>query len=310
MSVMNDAVYGALRHLGFNRLLRYRRTGAVVLCYHNVIAHATGQGDPGLHLASDAFRSQMRWLASRFDVVPLRTLIDRARRAHSLRGVATVTFDDGYRGVRDHALPILQELGLPATIFVTVDGSATGRPFWWDHPAFAATVASDVDERSRLLEAERGDRDAILAARGLRDAALPSDFLPMSWADLRRLGTGVSIGAHSVTHRNMTRLDDAALARELTDSAATIERELGTRPTEFAYPYGRWDSRVRAATERAGYSAAVTLGEFDVHADSDPFGIPRINIPASLGHSAFEAWTSGLSDLRARRGARSECAVG
>lgn len=303
MSVVSDAVYGALRFSGLNRLLRYRRAGAVALCYHNVVARRSGQGDPGLHLASDAFRAQMRWLASRFEVVPLGTLIDRARRAQSLRGMATVTFDDGYRGVRDHALPILQELGLPSTIFVTVDGSATGRAFWWDHPALAAAAASDAAERVRLLETERGDRDAIFAARRLEEAPLPQDLLPMSWAELRHVGPDVTIGAHSVSHRNLTSLDDTALAAELGDSAGAIERELGTRPTEFAYPYGRWDSRVREATKRARFSGAVTLGELDVDRGSDPFAIPRINIPASLGLSAFEAWVSGLADLRARHGA-------
>ena len=42
-----------------------------------------------------------------------------------------ITFDDGYRSVLELALPILEELGVPATLFVPTDYIGSERPMSW-----------------------------------------------------------------------------------------------------------------------------------------------------------------------------------
>ncbi|MFP3434885.1 polysaccharide deacetylase family protein, partial [Paraburkholderia sp. SIMBA_061] len=53
----------------------------------------------------------------------------------------------------------------------------------------------------------------------------------------------VHLGAHTVTHVNLRRVDDDRLAREIADSTASVENYTGYRPRSFAYPYG-WKTAV------------------------------------------------------------------
>src|SRR5207245_14546 len=77
-------------------------------------------------------------LAQAFRFVPLGDLLARHRAGRSIRGLAAISFDDGYRGVLRHALPVLRQLGLPATVFVVAGALARTEPFWWDRLAGAA----------------------------------------------------------------------------------------------------------------------------------------------------------------------------
>ena len=125
---MRKAAYRAAVALGVDRLLRWRRDGGVVLCYHGVIAAGdVAPGDGALHLPLPDFERQLDFLASHFAVIPLEEVERRLRAGRSLRGTAAITFDDGYRGVLQHALPALRARALPAAMFVTSVGAGSGR---------------------------------------------------------------------------------------------------------------------------------------------------------------------------------------
>ncbi|MCC7001346.1 MAG: polysaccharide deacetylase family protein [Gemmatimonadaceae bacterium] len=299
--MIRDIAYATFDALGGNALLRARRPGAPVLCYHDVRATDSTSGDPGLHLPLDQFVAQMQWLAAHTDVVPLTELLGRQRQGRSLKGLAVVTFDDGYTGVLEHALPVLARLQLPCTIFVTGRAPAQPRPFWWDWPALAS-IATDPAHRDRLLVEWQGDGERIAAAMALESTHEPADCLPADWTALRHVRSSmVEIGAHTMTHRNLVTLSDSELRDELVDSADAIEAGVGVRPRTLAYPYGLWDARVAAALDAAGFEAGLTLDARDVVAGDAPRALPRTNIPAAITTPAFAAWVSGLSDLRAQR---------
>ncbi|MFQ5697630.1 MAG: polysaccharide deacetylase family protein [Myxococcota bacterium] len=98
--------------------------------------------------------------------------------------------------------------------------------------------------------------------------------------DLEALGElaqrGVEIGAHGLAHVDLTRLDDAALDRELGASREILESRTGRKVELLAYPYGRFDRRVRAAAARR-FRAACTTQLAPVSALADCFAIPRID---------------------------------
>jgi peptidoglycan/xylan/chitin deacetylase (PgdA/CDA1 family) len=163
----------------------------------------------------------------------LRSLVSRGFRGASVadllarpddRRLLHVTFDDAYRSVAN-ALPVLRELRVPCSIYVCTDYATGGR---------SLEIPS-------------------LAARGSRD-----DLATMDWATLRELSHDglVEIGSHGLGHADLTTLGDDELQRELVESRAALERELDRPCTSVAYPFGRQDARVRAATGAAGYEAA------------------------------------------------------
>src|SRR4051794_10902572 len=100
--------------------------GVRLLGYHRV----TPELDE-LALRPDAFRAHMQAIVEA-GVQP----VSLARTAELLRdGTAgqhvAVTFDDGYRDNLEYALPVLRELGIPATIFVSTAVTAGRSRFSW-----------------------------------------------------------------------------------------------------------------------------------------------------------------------------------
>jgi peptidoglycan/xylan/chitin deacetylase (PgdA/CDA1 family) len=288
--------YGGLRALGVTAANRAWRNAGVILCYHNVLAGSPRGGDPGLHMQLPTFERQVRWLSSRYDVVPLATFVARVRSGAALRGTAAITFDDGYRGVFEHALPCLRALGLTATVFVVPGAVGRRRSFWWDRPDIVA--AAGPVQRDRWLGELGGDEDAILAGRGAAPAVDPA-FWPADWPAIRAAAAdGFDIGVHSTTHRSLPGLDDAELHAEIVGSRAAIEREVGTRPNSFSYPYGRWNRRVARYVRESGYAGAVTLDGGLNGSGADVWSLGRVNVPASISDAAFEAWAAGLEGSR------------
>ena len=212
------------------------RFRALVLCYHAV---------------SDSWPDQLAVPGSLLEE-HLTSLVRRGYRGVSaeeaLAGRAKslhVTFDDAYKNVAE-GLAVLERLHIPSTVFACSGYAEDGRPL-------------DVPE---LAEEAR---------------AYPEEMATMSWEELRGLAErGVEIGSHTVTHPHLTRLTDSDLRRELEDSRARIEDELGRPCPLLAYPYGENDDRVRAAARRAGYTAAFALRE--TFSPADPFALPRVDL--------------------------------
>jgi peptidoglycan/xylan/chitin deacetylase (PgdA/CDA1 family) len=282
-------------------LARRIRRGGVILCYHNVVPDQDASSAPvgGLHMPRGRFERQLRWLARTFAVVSLGELMDRVERGRSLRGLAALTFDDGYAGVFTCAWPLIRDLDLPATAFVVAGAPDNQEAFWWDHPAVAA---QPEDRRDYWLAALRGDGAAILATVDTAAAAaIPDACRPASWRMIADAAAqGLAVGAHSITHRTLPHLDARELADEVSGSRATLQEQLRRTPEFFAYPYGVWDDRVRRAVRDAGYRAALTLDPGGNTPATDPWALRRTNVPAGIDDAAFDAWTAGLEPRRGR----------
>ena len=125
----------------------------------------------------------------------------------SRRVTAIVTFDDGYASVASAALPVLQRLRVPATVFV-VAGRIGGDNQW---PGQSSSIG----------------RAPLLDAGALRELT----------------AAGVALGCHSLTHPRLTSLDDAAAATEISDAADRLEHLAQVAVRHFAYPYGVRGSR-------------------------------------------------------------------
>lgn len=293
-------IFRGARALGLDAVARRLRPGAVVLCYHNVVVDAAVGADKALHLPFEELREQLGWLAQRFHIVSLDELHARATQGRSLRGLAAVTFDDAYRGTITHGRAALRALGAPATVFVPTAAPGSGAPFWWD--VLSSGVTAEAAGRHEVLETLAGDSRAILAAHPTSAVSLHRDCLPATWEEIAAAQDDLfRFEAHSVTHRNLPRLPDAELRAELTDAADVLERHLGRRPQWVAYPYGRWNATVAAATKSCGYRGGLTLDELDVTAQTVWHQAPRINVPAGITVDAFAAWMSGFAHWRASR---------
>ncbi|HEY5192254.1 MAG TPA: polysaccharide deacetylase family protein [Solirubrobacteraceae bacterium] len=196
---------------------------SIVLCYHAL--SRTWQAD--LATTPERFERQLEALVARgYRGVTFTEAVNSPPRGRSV----AVTFDDAYRSVRELGLPILNRLGLPATVFAPTDFVGSEKPMKW----------SGIDQWLH------GPHE--------------QELMPMSWEELRGLAEeGWEIGSHTGSHPHLTKLEDDMLSDELTRSKAACEEHLPGPCTSLAYPYGDVDARVVTRTASAGYSTAAAL---------------------------------------------------
>ncbi len=98
----------------------------------------------------------------------------------------------------------------------------------------------------------------------------------LSWSEVKALDSeGHEIESHTISHPDLRTLNDESLAREMRESKATLERELGHPVEAIAYPFGLDDPRVDHAAEDAGYHLGLLADGTNATDSSPRFRIPR-----------------------------------
>ena len=116
----------------------------------------------------------------------------------------------------------------------------------------------------------------------------------MSWCQVREMQrTGISFGAQTCTHPDLTRLPGERAEAEIRDSKAILEDALGVPVECFAYPFGRYDHRIRAMAQRH-FACACSDRLGLVTARSDPYALERLEAYYFRSRWAFDLLTTGL----------------
>ncbi len=250
----------------------------LVIYYHNVVATPLDEYDKRLsRIHVDDFVLHMKYLARHFKLISLETMLSELRDGKDDPESMVVTFDDGYYGVKAHALPVMQSLSIPATVFIVTDFArsredfrlfhfdeievafrlaevpvlnleAEGEGIWQLNPLKTKVECmKQLKKRlKKLPDSERQKLQRLILERlevspeqALRYAATKEKYRTMSWDEVREArSAGLSFGSHTCTHRVLSKLDRDELERELYDSFACVRRELDMDSVPFAYPYG------------------------------------------------------------------------
>jgi peptidoglycan/xylan/chitin deacetylase (PgdA/CDA1 family) len=275
--------------------------GLLILTYHRVL---TGE-DPLRHgeMTAEAFDRHCGVLRRWFNVLPLVEGWRRAREGALPPRAVSITFDDGYADNAELALPTLKRHGLTGTFFVAT-GYLNGGRMWNDtiietlreapvpldlrDLGGAFLAAADGHARARAVNdtirawkhLPPGERERRVDELVRRAKLSPPDDLMMTNEQVKELASaGMDIGAHTVTHPILRKIDDAEAAREMSRSRATLEELTGAPVRTFAYPNGRlgddYDERHAAIARDAGFELAVSTNHGTARADSDGFQLPR-----------------------------------
>jgi peptidoglycan/xylan/chitin deacetylase (PgdA/CDA1 family) len=104
---------------------------AVILRYHRVTTLAS---DPfGLSVSPGRFSEHLAFIKREALPMQLRELIRLIQAEMPLpRRAVVITFDDGYTDILYHAKPILEQYGIPATLFVATAYTQSQTEFWSD----------------------------------------------------------------------------------------------------------------------------------------------------------------------------------
>ena len=233
------------RHGGATRILTY---------------HSIGYRDHEMNVTPESFRDQMAWLVAHHTPVTLGEAASGRPEGVSRGSALAVTLDDGYRDNLTNAAPVLQQHGIPATVFVVV-----GR--------LGATLRADETKEADRL---------------------------MTWDDISALESmGVQVGSHTMTHPRLAALSEEEQRREIRDSARLLEDRLGHPIEAFAYPFGTVldydDVSVRLVKE-SGFRVAVSNRYGANGPGADRWMLRRTWIDASDSMRMFRAKVNGELD--------------
>jgi peptidoglycan/xylan/chitin deacetylase (PgdA/CDA1 family) len=292
-------VEASLVACGVDRWALGRRRGrVVVLAYHNIIPDdAAATGDRSLHLRRKGFAEQLDVLVELCDIVPLTAVL--LERPHDARPAVAITFDDAYHGALTLGAEELLARQLPATMFAA-PGLLGGSSFWWDAIAGSRELPDAVRDYA-LLEL-RGDGESVrawAATTGQPVREMPDWGRPGTESDLRAWTAvkSFTVGAHTWRHVNLARLAGAELEAELANPLVWLRDRCGASLLPWlTYPYGLTTRAAAAAAKALGYDAALAVtGGWLGWPITDPYVLPRLNVPAGLTAGGFRLRVAGIT---------------
>jgi peptidoglycan/xylan/chitin deacetylase (PgdA/CDA1 family) len=198
-----------------------------IMAYHKVGESPDRAWTTWNYVAESIFLDHLAYLRdSGWQVLDIATVLHGLAEPEILPPrAALLTFDDGYRSVRQVTLPALRRFGFPGVVFVPI---------------------------------------GFIGGRNTFDAGIEPEEAMCDWEDLWELErNGVAVESHGVTHRRFSELSPPEQIAELVGSKAVLEAGLGRRVALFAFPYGDGGRSCAAMRERlavAGYEAACLYG--------------------------------------------------
>lgn len=216
---------------------RLFQQGLPVFTYHSIGDAPPGARDPFLYVSKAQFSEQLAMLVEH-GFTPGSLAHDTGREGNPGKQVV-ITFDDGYRNVLRNGLEALMRHRFKAIQYIVAGLIGTHNE--WD------VKHGEVPE-------------ALMDTHEIRE-----------W-----LAAGQEIGSHSLTHRNLSRLNEAEAREQILGSKKKLEDTFGIAVRHFAYPGGKWTPRVRDLVQEAGYATACTT-KFGVNTAQTPqFELKRI----------------------------------
>jgi peptidoglycan/xylan/chitin deacetylase (PgdA/CDA1 family) len=223
-------------------------TRIAVLMYH-----AIQEQRSAISISPELFQWQMKWLSEHdIEVVSLEWLVSNLLGGfRPAKNTVVITFDDGYRDLLTYALPVLRQYKFPATIYL-VTGYCGMNNDWPGQP--------DSIPRLPLLD----------------------------WDQIQQMeNSEIEFGVHTVNHPVLDKIDKEDAIWEIRYAKNTMIEHLGHPIRSFAYPYGRYNKRVKQlVVEEFANACSTNLGF--VGTRFDPYAIERIDVSYFLNPAIFQ----------------------
>ncbi|MDP2727813.1 MAG: polysaccharide deacetylase family protein, partial [Dehalococcoidia bacterium] len=171
-----------------------------------------------------------------------------------------ITLDDGFEDNFYGAYPVLEGLGLQATIFLVA--GLVGQAAFWN---------SSYGPPAKLL----------------------------SWEEVSAMAQGpITFGAHTITHPHLCGLSPVRAREEIAGAKTILEDRMGREVSFFSYPFSDFSPMLRDYVAEAGYQAACSsiLGYSD--GSDDIYALRRVIVGGGDSLEAFAKKVRGRSTGR------------
>jgi peptidoglycan/xylan/chitin deacetylase (PgdA/CDA1 family) len=283
-AVCRDIAYWTGLLPGYH-LIRNRRNLTVAM-FHRVLAEGDPQwasSDPNWTVSLPLFRDCLRFFRKHYNIVGLNRIVAAQQFGEPLPArPLVITLDDGWADNAEHALNVLTEMRIPATVFVVAEAVVTGRI--WDqflYTLWRRGALGSEEWRSLLqgvVEVSAPDAQQLRNPAMFRDllaklSAMPEEERELRLQRISHLQTnltaqrvlsagqvrqlheeGVTIGSHGLTHALIPYTENPEL--ELTASKQILSDLLGGVEIEaLSFPHGACDPSTVERAVAAGYRA-------------------------------------------------------
>lgn len=306
-----------------------------ILAYHRIVANiaqAERNSIYGLVISAETFRRHLELVQERYQMVTMDEALEILRGEKQIgRPAALLTLDDGYRDVYDYAWPVLQQLGVPAIVYVPTALIDTDqlldhdRLYWLvlkaqerglnlrepleaaglspKHAAMLCVARNPARLTDQLNYQPLAVRQPILqsleAALGIRHGDYPPDYQLLDWAMIREMTAGgITFGAHSDRHLILTLESAVAAEREIRRSKRVLEEQLNCPARHFAYPNGYYNDAVRQMVKRARFASATTTERALAKRGDDLFTLGRISLCEESTRGITGKYSTAVARLR------------
>lgn len=268
---------GILRHV-FGSLAN---SSVGILTYHRVTDAVEGVPFPTINVTPDTFRRQLTKLqASGFQFASLQTVLDaHATKTTIPERTVVVTFDDIYDNVFQHAFPVLRELNIPATCFLSTAFIDSPEPFLFD--PWARKHGRRIPNNS---------------------------WLPITTSHTEEMADSglIEFGAHTHTHQDFrNRPED--FREDVAVGMQNMKARFGVLPTSFAYPYGIprdgfCNTKLMDAVQDLGLRCGLSTRSQTNKLSKSPYGWGRFHVfehdtPSALA-AKLDGWYEWLPKLK------------
>jgi peptidoglycan/xylan/chitin deacetylase (PgdA/CDA1 family) len=292
--------------------------------------------DSALYISQQRLESQLLMLRNAgCTVLPLGEALAASEEGRLPPRSVALTFDDGNHDFHERAFPLVQSLGMPATVYLTTyycDFEApVFRPMctyllWKARDRTLALADVTGSTASFDLRTSEGRLHAVTA---LLEPVMRDDY---SGADQQRMverlaaalgidlgrlmarrilqimrpssvqqlaAAGVDFQLH--THRHRTPIDRDLFMKEINENRARIQQLTGKRPSHFCYPSGRYRAEFLTWLEEEQVLSAVTCDPGLVSPTSPRLQLRRVIAAENVSPLEFEGWLTGAADWLPRR---------
>lgn len=241
----------------------------IILYYHRVVNKNEAENirTPGMYVDVDEFEAQMEFIKNFYHPISETDIIHSVNNRKKLPDYSIwITFDDGYRDIYTRAFPILKKYKIPATVFITTGFINKTIIPCKDYIAYAVRmrgmeeIKHSIDEKVEILPLGNKEEQnntikrlcgvlenksrfeqeylkKLIELFKVKIEDIPDIFL--RWDEIKKMSQdGLSIGAHTVTHRRLSLLSSEEIEKEVLESKSEIEERLGKKVISFAYPKG------------------------------------------------------------------------
>tara|TARA_R110000751_G_scaffold96296_1_gene187916 strand:+ start:161 stop:1147 length:987 start_codon:yes stop_codon:yes gene_type:complete len=317
--LLNKVKTRVFRHLGMTKTLwHYRKNGVYCFNFHRIGDAEKCKYDPNVFSCNaDDLEKHLSFIKHNFEIIDQKHFIDLVNNGQVVnKKLAYITFDDGYLDNYELAFPILSAMNIPATFFVATGLIESKVIPWWDEiswhikqsnlnelrlPSWNKTIVlsgKTINKGIQVVLSQFKSTPIPIEAQlvelreitGLVLSNYVSEFL--SWENIAEMDSaGMTIGAHSHSHRIFSSLSAKELSHELSHAKMLLEDKLTSKVLSISYPVGNastYNKYMFDEIESQGYQLAFSFRYFiNQEVSTNKFQLGRFSISEPFNEIRF-----------------------